>query len=360
MSKNTKERLLKKLQQLSKKKIEKLQVVMLPDFFIDHFLKFKNFDSEIKKINKIYKQGGGNIPSIKQNIIQGGNATNTALALAKLGVKSHLICRTNKLGLNLLKFFLGKENVDLTGVKTDGKLSKTTVMEFGKKHTNIMLNDTGSISDFSYNKLEEKDLDIIAKSDLVGVVNWSLNKKGVDLAEKVFSLAKKHNVKTFLDTGDPSHRKAEIPELKKKVLYNKNLDILSLNENELKKYAGYEDKNKKEMLIKMGKTLKENISARLDVHTKDFSYSLQKNQNTIVPAFKLSSIHRSTGAGDSWSAGDILGELLNLQGDERLLLSNAAAGFYISSTQPKHPNIEEIIRFLKEKQVKKIGENGVF
>jgi sugar/nucleoside kinase (ribokinase family) len=127
---------------------------LLPDFFVDHFVYIKNKDAAIKKISDIYEQNGGNIPNISQNIKQGGNAANTALALQKLGINSHLICKTDKFGFYLLKYFLGRYGVKLTNVKTDGELAITTALEFGDSHVNVMMGDTGSVANFSFEYLE--------------------------------------------------------------------------------------------------------------------------------------------------------------------------------------------------------------
>jgi len=209
-----KERLLNKLKELNKKELSEFSVVLMPDFFVDHFLYLDEFENAYDKIKNTYSQGGGNLPGVSQIIHQGGNAANTSLTLAKLGIKTNLICRTNEFGLHLLEFFLGLEGVDLSRVKTNGKLAITTAMEFGEKHVNVMVGDTGSVSDFSSNMLGERDFQIISQSNMVCVLNWTLNNYGTELAQNVLKFAKNHNVKTFFDAGDPSPQKDKISELK--------------------------------------------------------------------------------------------------------------------------------------------------
>ena len=194
MDNDLKIRLLEKLNQMEQKRLKKFNVVLMPDFFVDHFITMNSFEEEFLRIRQIYKQGGGNVPGITQSIHQGGNAANTALALAKLGINSHLICRTDDLGLHLLQFFLGRKGVNLDGVKTDGDIAITTAMEFGREHSNVLVGDTGSVSDFTFGRLNENDLQTISNSDITGVVNWSLNSEGTELARDVFRFAKKHNV----------------------------------------------------------------------------------------------------------------------------------------------------------------------
>ncbi len=340
-------RLLEKLKQIEPKRLKKFNVVLMPDFFVDHFITMNSFEEQFLRIKQIYKQGGGNVPGITQSIHQGGNAANTALALAKLGIKSNLICRTDALGLHLLQFFLGKEDVNLDGVKTDGDIAITTAMEFGKEHSNVLIGDTGSVSDFTFERLNENDLQLISNSDITGVVDWSLNNDGTELARDVFRFAKKHNVKTFFDTGDPAHRKHEIPKLTKEVLTNKNLDILGLNENELTHYGNITTVNSREDSINAAVSLKKKIPARIDLHTASFSCTIN-DRCTVTPTIKLSRIFRATGAGDTWNAGNLFAELLDFNDDERLLFANLVAGCYISSSDPIHPSIEKIINFITQ------------
>lgn len=347
MDNNLKIRLLEKLNQIEPKRLKEFNVVLMPDFFVDHFLTINDLEEGFSRIREIYNQGGGNVPGITQSIHQGGNAANTALALAKLGINSHLICRTDALGLNFLQFFLGGKGVNLDGVKTDGNIAITTAMEFGREHINVLVGDTGSVSDFTFGRLNENDLQTISNSDITGVVDWSLNEAGTELARDVFKFAKKHNVKTFFDTGDPSHRKREIPKLTKEVLTNKNLDILGLNENELTHYSNITTANNREDSIKAVLSLKKKIPARIDLHTASFSCTIN-DKCTVTPTIKLSRIFRATGAGDTWNAGNLFAELLEFNDDERLLFANLAAGCYISSSDPIHPSIEKIIDFITQ------------
>jgi len=339
-------RLLDNLKQIDKQKLKELHVVLIPDFFVDHFLFLDELESTFTKLKDIYQQGGGNLPGIKQKIHQGGNAANTALSLAKLGIKSHLICKTSEFGLDLLKYFLGRNNVDLSGVKTNGELAITTALEFGEKHTNVMIGDPGSVADFTFETLDEKDLELISNSEMLCVLNWNLNKNGTKLAKEAFRFAKQKNVKTFFDTGDPSPRKNDISELIKNVLTENNLDILALNENELSHYTNTQTYSDQEM-VQSAMQLKNKINARIDLHTSRFSCTINK-KTTIVPTQKTLHKKRATGAGDAWNAGDIFSELLNFEDDERLLFSNSIAEYYISSPTPIHPNLEEISGYISK------------
>jgi sugar/nucleoside kinase (ribokinase family) len=345
MESSLQKRLLQTLQSLDRKEISTFHVVMLPDFFVDHFVSLDTVEKTCNAVKTVAAQGGGNLPGIAQRITQGGNAANTALALARLGISAHLICRTDPLGMHLLQYFLGNSGVDLSGVKTDGNLAITTALEFEEHHANIMIGDPGSVATFSFKLLNDHDCELIASADLVGVTNWNLNRSGTDLACKVFEIAKKHGVRTFFDSGDPSPRLHDIPELIHKVLTNPQLDIFGLNENELRFYSNSSNKTQEEM-ITAALLLKKKIPARIDLHTTLFSCSTL-NTLIVVPTIPLSTVYRSTGAGDAWNAANVFADLLGFADDERLLFANMFAGHYISSTDVVHSTIDMLINSIK-------------
>ncbi|MCX6662966.1 MAG: carbohydrate kinase family protein [Euryarchaeota archaeon] len=345
MESSLQKRLLQTLQGLERTEFSTFHVVMLPDFFVDHFVSLDTVEKTCNAVKTVAAQGGGNLPGIAQRITQGGNAANTALALARLGISTHLICRTDPLGMHLLQYFLGNSGVDLSGVKTDGNLAITTALEFQEHHANVMIGDPGSVATFSFELLNDHDRELIASADLVGVTNWNLNRSGTDLACKVFEIAKKQGVRTFFDSGDPSPRVYDIPELINKVLTNPQLDIFGLNENELRYYSNSSNKTQEEM-ITTALLLKKKIPARIDLHTSLFSGSI-RSTSIVVPTMLLSTQYRSTGAGDAWNAANMFADLLGFADDERLLFANMFAGHYISSTDVVHSTIDMLINSIK-------------
>jgi sugar/nucleoside kinase (ribokinase family) len=339
-------RLLQTLEHLRRKDLPLIHVVMLPDFFLDHVVSLDAVEKTCTVIRTLAAQGGGNYPGSIQRIHQGGNAANTALGLARLGVSAHLICQTDPLGLHLLHYFLGRQGVDLSGVKTDGALAKTTALEFRDHGENIMIGDPGSVARFAFELLTDRDLELIASANLVGVTNWNLNRCGTDLACRVFDRAKHQNVRTFFDSGDPSPRKEDIPELVTKVLMNPQLDIFGLNENELNYFSGSSNKTQVDMLSAIT-SLKLRIPARIDFHTALFSGTVQ-SETTVVPTIPVSRVYRSTGAGDAWNAANIFADLCGFADDERLLFANLCAGLYISSSDAAHSTIDMVINYIKK------------
>lgn len=131
------------------------------------------------------------------------------------------------------------------------------------------------------------------------------------------------------------------------------LDILSVNENEAFQYAGHFDKrvgrlkgklNHYEVAKECARILVKNLTARVDLHTAAFSGSFTGGNEVIVPSLPVKVLW-STGAGDSWNAGNIYGDALKLPDSCRLMLANSVASYYISSQKAEHPTLPKLIEF---------------
>ncbi len=354
---------------------EDVNIVVMPDFFLDRFISLNCNPSVFSRmVAEVAERKGGSIDGISQTDFRGGNAVNTASALASLDAKVTIIACTDRLGVKLLKLYVKSPKINLSHVKILQKPSITTALEFNTKNgkTNIMLRDVGSLSDFGPENLNSADFEVIEKADCVCVFNWAGTRRfGTELAQTVFHHAKmKGKGKTYYDTADPTSNREKATKLMQKVLQDKIVDILSLNENEAVFYASLLDDEIGKTKQKRGfenlarhsaKLLASRLSARIDLHTTSFSATFTKNSETIVPAFQVQAL-RATGAGDSWNAGNILGSLYKLSDEARLTLANAVAAYYISNPEGKHPTRKELIRFcnkMKKKQTTKTDKNQI-
>jgi len=343
-----------------RKKPRETQAVVMPDFFLDRLIDLDCKPSQLSSIIDVAaRRKGGSIDGIPQTDIRGGNAVNTASALAALDVSvSPLIC-TNRLGLKQLRFQLKSRRVDLSHVKLFPKASLTTALEFKAENgkTNIMLRDVGSLSDFGPDNLAERDYQLIENADYVCLFNWvGTRKHGTRLAESVFGRVKTSGRgKTYFDTADPTPYTAGIPELVDNVLKTPKVDVLSLNENEAITYAGYLKKdnsarrrktNLSDLALESARILAKCLPARIDLHTTDFSATLTKEKEVVMPAFSIKPL-RATGAGDAWNAGNIVGDANELSAECRLALANAVSAYYLSSPNGLHPTRQKLMRFVK-------------
>ncbi|MGQ9530501.1 MAG: carbohydrate kinase family protein [Candidatus Bathycorpusculaceae bacterium] len=358
--------LIKELKEFLKRPIEEFNVVVLPDFFLDRFISLKwDIKTFSENLSDVVKRKGGSIDGIKQIDFRGGNAINTASALAALGVKVTPIVCTDKLGLKLMKFHLKPGQIDLSHVKVFNKASVTTAIEFETQEgkVNVMLRDVGALTNFGPHNLSDDDFEVIENADYVCVFNWAGTRRfGTKLAETIFRYVKeKGKGKTYYDTADPTPNKQNVPQLIKKVLQTNYIDILSVNENEAVCYASHLTEKLKvlakhlpleELAKESAKILAEKLSARIDLHTTSFSATFTKNGKTIIPAFKVP-IRSATGAGDAWNAGNILGDACKLSDGCRLALANAVAAYYISNPNKMHPTRRQLMRICDKLKPKK-------
>jgi len=350
------------LRALKQTKPREFKVVVMPDFFIDRFVTYQGDSKQFSiAIAKVAERRGGNIHGVKQMELRGGNAANTAASLASLGVSVYPVITTDALGLHLLKYYLNPLGVDLSYVKDEGKVGLTTAVEIaeGKERVNIMMGDLGSLPTFGPKSLKEKDFRLLQEADYVCVFNWAATHKwGTELAETAFRYAKEEGKgKTYFDSGDPTPNKESIPKLLKNVLKTRLLDVLSVNENEAFQYASLFYKrvgqlrsklDHYEVAKKCARILAKNLTARVDLHTTALSGSFTGESEVIVPSLSVK-VLRSTGAGDSWNAGNIYGDALKLPDSCRLMLANSVAAYYISNPKAQHPTLPKLIEFCQER-----------
>lgn len=342
-----------------------LNVAVMPDFFLDRFISLNHDEKAFcKSIRNVIKRKGGSIDRIRQTDIRGGNAINTASALAALGANVTPIICTNSLGAQILRFYLKHLKLDLSHLKTFKEPSITTAIEFKTKSgkINVMLRDVGDLARFGPRDLNDEDFEIIENADYVCVFNWAGTRQfGTELARTVFNHVRTNGKgKTYYDTADPTPNAERIPQLVRNVLKGKSVNILSMNENEAICFASLLNNKGKgfgrnmrfeESAIKAARILATHLSARIDLHTTSYSATFTGNRETIVPAFRVP-VLRVTGAGDAWNAGNILGDAHRFSDEGRLTLANAVAAYYISSPKGMHPTKKQLMRFLKKTERK--------
>jgi ribokinase len=351
----------KELQSFLTQKPKECRVAVLPDFFLDRLINLNWNPQEFSElIAELTKRKGGSIDGIPQTDMRGGNAANVASALSLLGAKVTPIVCTNQHGMRQIKYLFKDTSIDTSHIKVRDKASITTALEFKSKNekTNVMLRDLGSLADFGPQDLNENDYASIEAADYTCLFNWAGTLKfGTLLAQAVFSRAKNRGAgKTYYDTADPTPNLGSAAELAEKVLKSNQVDILSLNENEAVIYASLLDKalnDKKgksdfaELAMEAARVLAKHFPSRIDLHTTAFSATLNGKTETVVPSFKVK-VFRATGAGDAWTAGNILGDRNGLSDECRLMLANAVSACYLSDPEGKHPTLDKLRVFLRD------------
>jgi ribokinase len=328
-------------------------VSVMPDFFVDRFVRIGPIDELTDLIKKKSREGGGgSIRGISQHEVKGGNAVNLAYALGNFDARVNLIAIANSLPAEFLRStFRNMPNVNLQIV--NGNPGFTIAFEFFEngRHGNVMVSDVGDLQSFDGSKIDARVTKAIANSKIVAVVNWAANNKGTELCNRIFSLAKRNHSLTFFDPADISSVADRVNDLKKKIFENGLVDQVSVNDNETRVLCRvltrfvlpqqYEESD----LKKAARHISEAICSRVNIHTRRLSVSCESNDCEAVPCHKV--VQKTvTGAGDVWDSGIITGLLLGWEIGERLRFANAAAGLYVSRDDASTPNIREIVSFL--------------
>lgn len=361
MVKHVQSKCYKELLQFLRTGPEPFGVVVMPDFFLDRLVSLEwTVKAFSNRLNNVVERKGGSIDGVTQTELRGGNAVNTASALAMLGARVIPIICTDNIGRQLIRYYLRSPNVDLSHIKVYKNASITTALELkmGNEKSNVMLRNVGSLATFGPKNLNDIDFDAIDDADYVCLFNWAGTKHfGTELAEKVFYRVKmKGKGATYYDTADPTPNVKKIPELMKRVLQNENLDVLSVNENEATVYAqelekmhGSKPHSIGDLAKRSAEVLAVRLPTRIDLHTTKFSSTFKKKESTSVKSLNVRSL-RATGAGDAWNAGNILGYASKLSDKCRLALANVVAAYYISNRQGGHPKRKQLLKFLEKQK----------
>jgi len=330
-------------------------IVVLPDFFLDRIIKINSKDELFRTITNKATIGGGSIRGVNTFDVKGGNAVNVAYCLATMGLSVTLFTVADNIGASMLRAIFSKfgENVSLQ--IRNGRQGSTTSFEFHENEgtkANVMISDVGDNENFGPETISaQTDLETINSAKAVVLTNWASNFKGTDLANYLFTNSP--NAFHFLDPADIETRKEEFRDTLKNL--NNTLDVLSINENEcssLIKACKFDSKlsldfeavgNVKQAV----KLLSSEFSFEIDLHTRiggawSDGEDIQFVKSLDVVPKKL------TGSGDCWDAADILGHLLHLDANERLLFSNAYASLYVGRSDFEPPTIDETVYFAQK------------
>ncbi|MHB8565965.1 MAG: carbohydrate kinase family protein [Nitrososphaerales archaeon] len=327
-------------------------VAVMPDYFVDRFVKMRSFELlSIEIREKGVAGGGGSIRGVSQTEVKGGNAVNVGYSLGKLGVGVNLYAIADGLAaIALRSTFSPFLNVELEVIK--GKCGFTTAFEFLEQDrlVNVMVSDVGDLQNFDGSKIE--DWSKVKGAKIVSVLNWASNQKGTDLCERAFS-KKSKSAMTFFDPADLTEVSNLLPDFKKRILDPGLLDVISINDNEtraicraLTDYALPQDYTIDEISVAVRK-IQDTFGSTVDLHTRKLS--LTCNARDVLDRMPCHKVDQKTvtGAGDVWDSADLLGYLADWDAMDRLAFANAAAGLYVSTDTATSPTFAEVLDFMK-------------
>ena len=322
-------------------------IVVLNDFFLDRIIKVQNLQKLYSQVLEKSKLGGS-IRGISQTDLKGGNATNVAYALARLGCPVSLITVADKTSSQILReTFSDFDNVSLFII--NGKPGRTTSLEIDDKEkiVNIMISDLGDNENFGPDRLGVAENNVLSKADAVIMTNWASNKKGTELSKDIFSKAK--SAFHFLDPADIQTRAEEFKETLKKL--RNDLHSLCINENEcnlLLQQYGMNEIIQRDDLTKLLTELAHEISIPIDLHTSWGAYWSNGRKMEFAKSFQIDPLF-VTGAGDVWDAANVVGYVAKLEPIERLGFANGAAALYVANSKGIPPTMDEVLSFIDEK-----------
>lgn len=322
-----------------------LDVVVMPDFFLDHLTRFDALRDVREGLDAAAGHGNVNLHATRQMLRAGGGAANVAHALARLGIRAHLVASTSPVGRAFLRNTIGRDGVDLTLVRDDGHLAITGAIECAD--CSIMIYTPSPHQATAPESLSDAVWQRVARSDAVYVGDWS-NPRAFDLAAEVWRVARQVGARTYTDPGmPPTEDEARADRIE--VLSIPDLDVVSLNDDELRAYA---DAPPDEPLAEVGARLSRELGARIDLHSNALTASFERGRLAGEASRFRVAMRQATGAGDTWTAASIAGDLFGLDADERLMLANAVAAMYVASERVEPPLAEDVADFLRTGEVR--------
>ena len=321
------------------KRVRGKVVLCLPDLYLDQLVTLPRWADTQKLLTSAALRGGGRIRSAGQKFVIGGNALNTARALAALGVPARFAARTSKAALEFAKRETDGSGLDLSLVRTDGKASLTVALEMGGDRTNVQLNEAGSLDGLRLADLGEGVAAAIKGAAAVHIANWGQNVAGgTAFFAETSKLAKQAGALTFFDPSDLWGREKDTLGLIREVTASKQLDWFLVNEAELRELsrvlllnAGGTSPCAHDDMQGQGREFTKRVPAGLATHAQRRAESWRggKSEGAIEqePAVPL----RTTGAGDVWNAAFIAGTLSGMAPQVRLEFAQTMARIFVTS-----------------------------
>lgn len=262
--------------------------------------KFEKFNSLLEKT------------SIESKIVLGGNAGNASAALSMLGRKSYLCSavRDDEQG-ELIMMFLKQYGVN-TGYITLKPPEIKQAVTFGVE---ILNKDRVLFADGSDNRflqISKEFTESCIKNKFNCILVLGLHVMACDY-ENVLNFIKKVKSSSsaiiVTDSGDYTGFSNSSKSIIFKIF--SSADVACFNENELAEFSklfGYKPKNSSiEELVAGARFLNKKTNNIICVHTKHYSFCVDRNAVVVVPSLKPKRIKIKTGIGDCFVAGFAFG-----------------------------------------------------
>lgn len=273
---------------------------------------------------------------ISQTRSTGGSAANVAIGISRLGGKSAVIV---KVGLDdfgrMIINELMKEGVDVSGVRV-------CIADTG--FTVVIINREGKISMYGFKgaseKLDKDDIDTSLIRDAKFVHIASLR-----LSTSLYAAAKAKENRAMV-SWDPGRRLSlKGIDYFKELL--KHVDIVLVNKLEAINLTGTEDYKEAAKIIS-------NYGPSIVVVKRgnDGIYAYTYEGEYDFPAFKVKRVIDTTGAGDAFAAGFLLGLSRGYSLKKALIYANAVAALKVTRLGSHNiPGHEDVVKFIWEHEL---------
>ncbi|MGD9910264.1 MAG: PfkB family carbohydrate kinase [Candidatus Izemoplasmatales bacterium] len=359
-------------QKLKDKHPENLKMVIGFDGFVDEIIHAVDKRLDALTFNRIET-----IEALAKRIERAsGLSTNIELVpvIKKIGGNGPIMCNAlarhdasltylGALGVpNIDEVFMAMpKNVTIHSFANSGH---TDALEFddGK----LMLGKMISLNDVTYDNLvstygKENLVNLLSNTDLLAMVNWSMLPELTNLWKKLLQEIvpllpeKTKKPVLFVDLADPEKREDEEITDALKLLQQFNskfYTIVGFNKKEAYDVAAvldlFDDPSLEHMQVSLedlNQALYEYLAVdSVVIHPVDRSCTVVNGTFFEEAGPYVKKPKLTTGAGDNFNAGFVLGMMLGLSPDEALLLGMSTSGFYVRNAYS--PNFKELTQFL--------------
>lgn len=285
----------------------------------------------------------------------GGNGPIMAFALSTLGAPIDYV---GMLGYPDIHEIFG-ELAKRAKVHSIAEPGFTSAMEFSDGK--LMFGEHTSVHEVSWDNIKKRmeDVDfskLYEESDFVALVNWTMLPHMTAIWKKLIAEFKTADLKrklVFFDLADPAKRtdKDLVAALKVITDFQTYHDVvLGMNEAEalhVAKVLGIKKitKSPKGYAVLAGQ-IREKLAIQIAViHPVQYACAADENEQVHVKGPYTAKPKISTGAGDHFNAGFVIGRLLDQDLAHSLQLAVANSGYYVRHANS--PNREQLVRFLQ-------------
>lgn len=261
-------------------------------------------------------------------VFPGGSASNVAVAAAKLGLKARIVCciGNDEWGNFILRNFASKRVDTSYVIRADKPTGRVIILVERGTGARAMVALRGANMELTSARVHAEQMK--------GLDHVHVSGGRLDMAEAALRLGKELGLSTSYDPGSVAVKYG----YSKLAGVLKYVDVLLVNRREASALAetgagsSLENLTCKVVVVKMG---------------EEGSKAIMGGEEVYAQAFKLRQVVDTTGAGDVFDAGFILGFLKGLELSECLTLANAAAALKIERRGAQSaPTLEEVKRFL--------------